>query len=234
MDPIVKQNLLWTLATVIYVKVIVASCDFCLSRGLLAPDVSRKIIHIGACSWCLFWPYFDTGHWTWRCNVAVPMVYAIQLFVKGAILCDPNDRDVKTMSRSGKPSELLYGPLQFTLIMQFCGLNEFMQPVSVFIMGAMLGDGVAPLIGKRIPWGRYTTFGGDTKTLTGSTGMFLGSLCGMMWFRYWFGMADKLDLETMIQVSLVACLAEAISGNLDNPVIALSVYGFVKATDVVL
>ena len=110
--------------------------------------------------------------------MAVPFAYSLQLFVKGAILCDPNDPDVKSMSRSGVPSELLYGPLQFTILMILCSLYEFKKPAGVYINGGLLGDGVAPLFGKRFPWGRYPTYGGDTKTISGSIGMFLGSSLG--------------------------------------------------------
>lgn len=232
MDDAWKKNIFFTLVTLVYVKIVVTACDYWLSRGVLAKDVSRKIIHVAACSWCLFWPYFDTQNWTWKGNVAVPFAYAIQLFFKGAILCDPNDQDVKTMSRSGRPSELLYGPLQFTLIMLFCGLHEFMQPCGTYIMGAMLGDGIAPLIGKRYPWGRYPTLGGETKTISGSIGVFLGSLIGIIWYQKGLGVPDKLDIETSLQTALVATLAEAVSGKYDNPVIAISVYAFVTTTNV--
>ena len=41
-------------------------------------------------------------------------------------MADPDDLDVQTMSRSSSPSELLYGPLQFTLFMMYCGTTKFM------------------------------------------------------------------------------------------------------------
>ena len=84
------QNLLAGLATVFYVKAVVGFCDLCVSRKLLAPKISRKLIHIAAGSWIIFWPCFDVSHWTWKLNVLVPAVYTIQLFVKGAILRNPN------------------------------------------------------------------------------------------------------------------------------------------------
>ena len=45
MEP-VHQNLLACLSTLIYIKVIVATCDTLLAKGLLAPDFSRKIVHV--------------------------------------------------------------------------------------------------------------------------------------------------------------------------------------------
>jgi hypothetical protein len=83
----------------------------------LPVKISRKIIHVAAGSWIIFWPLFSTEHWTWKLNILVPAIDSVQLFVKGAIIQDPNDVDVKTMTRTGNPTELIYGPLFFTIIM---------------------------------------------------------------------------------------------------------------------
>ena len=66
------------------------------------------------------------GHWSWRLNVLVPTVMCIKFFYKGLILADPNDVDVRIMSRSSSPSELLYGPLQFGGFMIWLGITKFM------------------------------------------------------------------------------------------------------------
>lgn len=101
MENPLHQNLLGALATVVYVKAVIGSCDFLVSRKWLASKISRKIVHMAAGSWILFWPLFDTSHVTWKLNITVPAVYTVQLFVKGAILRDPNDAEVKTLTRHG-------------------------------------------------------------------------------------------------------------------------------------
>ena len=222
-DPVAANNALWCLATLVYIKVIVTSCDFLMNQKMVPADVSRKIIHFAACSWCLFWPQFD---------VAIPAAYTVQLIVKGAILRDPTDKDVKTMSRSGNPSELLYGPLLFTLVMLFCGLRHFLKPCGTYIMGALVGDGLAPLIGSRFPVLPYRTFGGDKKTVSGSIGMFAGSVVGILTYAHFLKVPQTPDLETVMMISLIATIAEAVSGIWDNPGIAFSVYWFVQATDI--
>lgn len=232
MDPAVYTNIQWTLATLIYIKVIVTTCDYSLQKRWVPADITRKIIHVAACSWCLFWPKFDVSHWTWKLNVAIPFIYAIQLFIKGAILRDINDPDVKTMSRTGKANELLYGPFLFTLLMLYCGLYEFRQPTGTYIMGAMIGDGLAPLVGKHFPMVPYPTYGGDTKTVSGSTAMLFGSVLGILCYQWGLGVPEKVDLESIVLISLVATMAEACSGKWDNPAIAVSVYWFAKATDI--
>jgi dolichol kinase len=147
------QNMLACLATLVYVKVVVGVCEMGVTRGWLASDLSRKIVHVAAGSWCLFWPFFTTAHWTWQLNVAIPTVYSIQLTVKGLLQQDPNDPDVKTMSRSGRPIELCQGPLLFTLVMIYCGLYQFRTDLGIYIMAALgYGDGIAPLVGKRYPY----------------------------------------------------------------------------------
>lgn len=230
MDPTFSHNVLWSLATLLYIKGIVTACDGLLQRRLLAADVSRKIVHLAACSWILFWPQFHQSHWSWKLNVAIPAVYAVQLSVKGAIQKNPNDPDVKTLSRTGKPSELLYGPLLFTFVMIFCGMHEFMRPCATYIMGALVGDGLAPLVGARYPVGPYTTLGGTQKTVSGSLTMFVGSILGITTYGRLLNVPEQVDFETVAMISLVATLAEAVSGIWDNPAIALSVYCFVHAT----
>jgi phytol kinase len=233
--PAIQQNVFSMLATLVYIKVIVGICDWAVSHAYFPSSVSRKMIHVAACSWCLFWPLFDISHWTWQLNVAIPLLYSIQLTIKGAILRDPRDLDVHTMTRTGNPSELLYGPLWFTLVMLFCGLHEFRTPIGTYIMGSLVGDGIAPLVGTRWPLGKYPTFSGrrgEFKTLTGSLGMFLGSLVGMVCYQSILGAPAKLDLEFMAQIAFIATLAEAVTGEWDNPAIALSVYWFAKATDI--
>lgn len=231
-DPTFTHNALWSLATLIYVKVIVATCDYLMIQKIWPADVSRKIIHVAACSWVLFWPQFDTSHWSWKLNVAIPAVYSVQLLVKGAILRDPTDQDVKTMSRTGNPSELLYGPLLFTFVMIFCGLQAYMKPNGIYIMGALVGDGLAPLIGKRFPLWSYPTLGGSKKTVSGSLTMFVGSVVGILTYAHLLNVPQNVDLETVLMISLVATLVEAVSGIWDNPVIAFAVYWFVQATDI--
>ena len=139
MEPL-YQNLLATLAVITFVKTVVGTCDYAVSKKWISSSVSRKITHIAAGSWIMFWPLFSIDHWTWRLNVFPSVAYSLSLFIKGAILKDPNDVDVKMFSRSGDPSELLEGPLLFSLVASTVGLFCFGQETAVVIM-ACLGFG---------------------------------------------------------------------------------------------
>lgn len=229
MEP-VHRNILAFLGTLAYAKILVGSCDFAVTRRWLPSDVSRKIVHVGAGCWCVFWPYFSQDHWTWQLNVGVPAIYTVQLAVKGLWLNDPTDPDVVTMSRSGRPIELCQGPLLFTLVMVYCGLYQFRTDLGVFIMGALgFGDGIAPLFGKRYPWGYYPTFGkGERKTLTGSLAMFCATVIGIAILQPLIlkVVPSGAGMARTLGVAMAATVAEGLAGKWDNPVVAAAVVAF--------
>jgi dolichol kinase len=233
MEP-VTQNIVVMLATFVYIKVVVGVCDWLVEKRIVSLIISRKTVHIAASFWCLFWPHFTTVHKTWCLNVGAPVVYALQLLYKALILRDPNDPDVKTMSRTGRPIELLYGPLLFIIVMVYCGLFQFQTEAGIYIMAAMgFGDGLAPVFGTYFPVGRYRSLlTGDYKTATGSLGMFVGTVLGIHILRAGTGVPEFLSTGTVLGVALVATIAEAVAGKWDNFVIALAVYAFIEGTTV--
>ena len=177
------QNIAAAVLTVIYVKIVVGGCDVAVSKKLLPSKITRKIVHIAAASWLLFWPLFDVNHITWMSNICVPAVYTLTLLYKGLTLKrNTLDTDVKTMTRTGNPKELLLGPIHFTVTMCICGIWFFRQEEAIIIMSCLgFGDGIAPLFGQYFPYGKYPTypFGmNDKKTLSGSLAFFIGSICG--------------------------------------------------------
>ena len=227
------QNILAAIVTVVYVKAVIGFCDLAVDRKWLPSKVSRKVIHICAGSWIIFWPLFSREHWTWRLNILVPAIYSVQLFVKGFIIQDPNDKDVKTMSRSGKPIELCYGPLFFTIIMSLCGLELFMNPVGIYVMACLgFGDGIAPLAGHYFPFGAYPTFPfgpKDKKTLSGSFGFFVSSIVGSILLKtIILGKEVENDWPSMMRMAFAGTVAEAATGAMDNPFIASAVYATYK------
>jgi dolichol kinase len=222
------QNIAASVATIIYVKVVIGTCDILVSQKVLAPRISRKSVHLAAGSWIIFWPLFTTQHWTWRLNIIVPAVYTIQLFVKGFIIRDPNDVDVQTMTRAGDPKELLNGPIFFTMLMSIVGLYLFRQKMGVVIMSCLgFGDGIAPLAGYYFPFGYYRTwpFGpNDRKTLSGSISFVIASIIGyhLMKFVILGDIDGSDDFNMMLQVASLAAITEGLCGPYDNPCIALS------------
>lgn len=228
-NPALEKNLLAAIGTVVFVKAVVGGCDVLVSKGWVSSTITRKIVHVSAGSWILYWPLFTQDHWTWKLNVLVPAVYSVQLFVKGALLRDPNDKETRTMTRTGNPTELLYGPLYFTLVMQYVGLQCFETSLGITIMACLgYGDGLAPLVGTYMPFGRYPTFPfrGETKTLSGSLAFWAASILGYAIFQA-VCLSQKeaqVDHAKVLQIITLAAVTEGISGSFDNITVPLCVY----------
>lgn len=92
------------------------------------------------------------------------------------------------------------------------------------------GDGIAPIIGTYLPWGYYKSSGNDVKTMSGSAGVFGGTILGIFLIRFVTGVPEELYAGIVIGVALVATVAEGVSGKWDNPVIAFSVFIFLQVT----
>jgi len=93
----VYNNVLSTLITIVYVKVAL-EIGTCVRTKYGVPELSRKFAHLCACSYVIFWPLFDVGHWGWRLNVTVPVVMSLRLLYKVGWVC-PRDGETNIPSR---------------------------------------------------------------------------------------------------------------------------------------
>lgn len=227
-----QRDALATLLVLCYVLTLISVCETLVSKKLTSRSLSRKIIHIGAASWIIFWPLYSdeqAGSWSWKLNVFVPAAKGVDLFVKGAIIKDPQDKDVRSMSRTGNPTELLLGPLQFTIVMTLVGLHLFREPSACLIMGAVgIGDGIAPVIGGRFGRHKYRSpfAGKDTgaKSVEGSISVFVGTIFGY----YIYSLLISAPLLPVMSVTISAFVAAFVEGlspsNVDNFAIPLTMY----------
>lgn len=202
------------------------------------PELSRKFVHFAACSIVLFWPLFDVSHWGWRLNVTVPVVMSLRLLYKGAILKDPEDEDVRTLSRTSSPSELLYGPLQMTLIMCYVGLTKYMTFTGIAIMASLVGDGTAALVGIQYGKHKYRLMGSlsGEKSVEGSLGCVVGTVGGMLLFSYVcnvvVGYGDGEEVVGWRMLGAYGCVAAVVEAsslrNWDNFLLAVAMEVSVK------
>ena len=228
-----QRDLSATAVVLFYVIGLVAICDALVQRAWISSSLSRKVVHIGAASWLLFWPLYSSredGPY-WRLNVFVPVAKGLELFVKGAIVRDPNDKDVRSMSRSGHPSELLLGPFQFTGVMTIVGLFFFRQNVGFLIMAAVgVGDGVAPIVGRRFGRNKYRSplvpKNADVKSFEGSVGVCVGTLLGYHVFAMVVIPSEPLiPVSTVCRYALATAVVEGLSpSNIDNIAIPVAIY----------
>ncbi len=224
----------------IYIKGTITLMEKLVDSGKLSSDLSRKVIHIAAGSFIWIWLFLDTSDgWSWILNIAVPLLFFLTFLMKGT-KGNPDDSDVKTMTRTGDPRELLKGPLYFTVVMMIAGTILYGSYAGMLMMAIVgWGDGIAPYIGKR--WGKreYKTLGRQ-KTIEGSIGVLLFSIIGSLIFLVILGVfgglpgdADAILADpgvdlliiviVIVVISIVAMIIEALSpSDVDNLLIPAS------------
>ncbi|MFZ5856463.1 MAG: diacylglycerol/polyprenol kinase family protein [Chloroflexota bacterium] len=127
--------------------------DFAAHRGLIESRLSRKVIHITTgpifvLCWFLFRETPDARWWA----AAVPFLITVQFALIGlGIIKD--EASVQAMSRTGDRREILRGPLFYGIAFVVLTL-VFWRDTPTGIIALMLlcgGDGIADLVGRRIP-----------------------------------------------------------------------------------
>ncbi|MGQ4891800.1 MAG: diacylglycerol/polyprenol kinase family protein [Candidatus Njordarchaeia archaeon] len=233
LDPII-WNLIATFIVFVYIMVIIKIMDIAVTKGF-PQDVSRKIVHMAAGSWIIFWPIFDGSHWSYTFNILVAVLWTL-MFIQKGLKGSPDDQAVKTMTRTGDPKELLRGPLFFTLAMEFIGIFLYMDIKGVVAMAALgWGDGLAPLFGKYYGAKKYSIFGNE-KSLQGSLAMFFFAFIASIIFsliivpKAILGNFMMFIVDLLI-IAIIATIVEAISprdvDNLLIPTVLIIVSMFV-------
>lgn len=218
MTPLV-QNIVVTFAGLVYVFGVVGVMDIAVKKGF-PQDLSRKVVHIAAGSWLIFWPLFDATHWSKYLNIAPAAIWTVLLLIKG-FTASANDQAVKTMTRTGDRRELLKGPLYFTLVMNLMGTLFFYNPIAFTAMGILgWGDGLAPVFGRR--WGRHKYNLVTEKSFEGSLAFWVFGFIGATLFNYFIG--GEINFTLIAAAVFVTTILEALSPkDLDNLIIPLAV-----------
>ncbi len=213
-------NILITIVSLVYVFGVVALMDLAVRKGF-PQDLSRKVVHVAAGSWLIFWLVYDSSHWTKYLNITAAFIWTILLLLKG-FTAKQDDQAVKTMTRTGDRKELLRGPLYFTLVMNLLGTVFYSTPFALTAMGFLTwGDGLAPVVGTRYGKHSYKVF--SKKTIEGSITFFVFGLTGAVLFNILFG--QTTNFEFMLLCAVVATTVEGISPkDFDNIFIPLSIY----------
>ncbi len=216
MSPLI-QNILVTMIGIVYVFSVVGIMDFAVKKGF-SQDISRKVVHIAAGSWLIFWPLYDQSEWSKYLNITPAFIWTILLLIKG-LSASPEDKAVKTMTRTGDRSELLKGPLYFTLIMNIMGTFYFYSPVALTSMGFLgWGDGLAPVFGKKFGNHKYKIL--VEKSVEGSIAFFIFGFLASLLFSFIF--FRQIDIQLIFICAMLTTIIEAISPkDMDNILIPL-------------
>ncbi|XP_076957341.1 phytol kinase 1, chloroplastic-like [Bidens hawaiensis] len=198
--------------------------DYLSQRRIIEQNLSRKLVHI--LSGLLYmgcWPLFSTSTEARYFAALVPLLNCVRLLVHGLSLV-PNEDLIKSVTREGKPEELLRGPLFYVLILILCSVVFWREsPVGVVSLSMMCGgDGIADIMGRRfgvhkIPYNKH-------KSWVGSMSMFIvGFLIsiGMLYYFSKFGYFELDRVKTIQRVALVATVATLVEslptkGGLDD------------------
>jgi len=182
-------------ASVIFVKTITRlSAD-----GILQSRDSRKIIHtFSAPIFMIFWPLFSDA---WGARLFAGMItffQALRLFLAGTKRGGSEGNELASaISRSGKPEELLGGPVIYTVVLFMTILLFWRDNLSgVIVLSTMAaGDGVADIVGRRLGKNNKWLFNKD-KSIAGTLAFFIASaLCsiGILW---WFSFNGVVTLSS--------------------------------------
>jgi dolichol kinase len=149
------------------------------------------------------------------------LIFSVALS-QGLLVKDSDDEDVQIMSRSSSPYELVFGPLQLSLLIVYLGLARFMQMEAAVVLAAVgIGDGIAPSIGRRYGRHVYRMPFAESKTMEGSVvGVFLGTIAGCYAYLYMLGL-EILPLRIILAYAAIAAVVEGSSpAKLDNLLVA--------------
>ncbi len=168
------NNYIALIITFVISLVFLRSMDFIAHRGWMDSKLSRKVIHIGTGPiFVLCWFLFrDTPDARWLAAL-VPFAITVQFALIGlGVIKD--DASVKAMSRNGDPREILRGPLYYGIMFVVLTLVYWRNsPIGIIALMMMCGgDGIADIVGRRIPSPKLPW--SKEKSVAGTISVFVG------------------------------------------------------------
>ncbi|EPS60714.1 phytol kinase, partial [Genlisea aurea] len=192
---------------------LVSVFDLLTSRKIVEKALSRKLVHI--LSGLLFlaaWPIFSTSTGARYLASLVPTMNFLRLLLNGLSLTK-DEALIASVSREGKPEELLRGPLYYVVVLMLCTISFWRDsPVGIISLSMMCaGDGIADIVGRR--FGNVKIPYNADKSWAGSVSMFLfGFLVsiGMLYYYWILGYIELEWIQTIENVALVSVVATVV------------------------
>ncbi|KAH6804071.1 phytol kinase 1 VTE5 [Perilla frutescens var. frutescens] len=203
---------------------LVFTFDNLTRRCIIEQKLSRKLVHIF--SGLLFlasWPIFSTSTGARYFAAFVPSINCLRLVING-LSFTTDEGLIKSVSREGKPEELLRGPLFYVLVLILCAVVFWRDsPVGMISLAMMCGgDGIADIMGRR--FGSIKIPYNPQKSWAGSISMFLFGFLVAISMLYYFSALGYIQLDWMktaervVLVSFVATFVESLplNGRVDD------------------
>ena len=181
--------------------------DFFAHRGWIESRLSRKLIHIGTGPiFVLCWLMFkDAPEARWLAALVPLMIVAQFALVGFGIMKD--EAAVQAMSRTGNAREILRGPLYYGIAFVLLTVVFWKDsPIGIAALMMMCGgDGLADIVGRRIPsprlpWSR-------DKSVAGSLSVFFGGWVLTVLILYVYASVGVFAVPTngyFLSITLVA------------------------------
>ncbi|XP_022133528.1 probable phytol kinase 1, chloroplastic, partial [Momordica charantia] len=192
---------------------LVLGFDNLARRNLIQQNLSRKLVHIlSGLLFMMSWPIFSTSTEARYFASLVPTVNCLRLVVYGLSLAK-DEGLLKSLTREGKPEELLRGPLYYVLILILSAVVFWREsPVGLISLAMMCGgDGIADIMGRRFGSKRLPYNQG--KSWIGSISMFIFGFWVSIGMLYYYSALGYLELDwgrTVQKVALVSLVATVV------------------------
>ncbi|XP_074269584.1 putative phytol kinase 1, chloroplastic isoform X1 [Silene latifolia] len=187
--------------------------EYLTQNNIIPQKLSRKLVHIlSGLFFMVSWPLFSTSSTSRYFASLVPLANGLKLLVYGLSLVT-DEGLVKSVTREGKPEELLRGPLYYVLILALCAVVFWRDsPVGLISLSMMSGgDGVADIMGRKfgtekIPYNKKKSWAGSISMFAFG---FLTSL-GMLYYFSSLGYFQLNWVSTVKSVAVISFLASVI------------------------
>ncbi|KFK24895.1 hypothetical protein AALP_AA8G038700 [Arabis alpina] len=205
---------------------LVLSFDNLTKRNVIPQSLSRKLVHIlSGLLFVLSWPIFSESTEARYFAAFVPLVNCLRLVVNG-LSVTPNSTLIKSVTREGRPEELLRGPLFYVFALLVSVVFFWRDSPTGMLSLAMMcgGDGIADIMGRK--FGSVKIPYNPRKSWAGSISMFIFGFFISIGLLYYYSSLGYLHMnwETTFQrvamVSMVATVVESlpITDQLDDNV----------------
>uniref|UniRef100_K3Z7B2 phytol kinase n=1 Tax=Setaria italica TaxID=4555 RepID=K3Z7B2_SETIT len=176
-------------------------------------SLSRKIVHV--LSGVLFmssWPLFSNSTEARYFAAVVPFLNSMRLLTYGLRL-STDEALVKSVTREGKPEELLRGPLYYVLVLLFSVLVFWRESAIGIVSLSMMsgGDGFADIVGRR--YGSVKLPFNEKKSWIGSISMFISGFLLSAIMLFYFSSLGYIHVsweEAFGKLALVALAATVV------------------------
>ncbi|KAK9707026.1 hypothetical protein RND81_07G168100 [Saponaria officinalis] len=211
---------------------LVSAFDYLTHNSIIPQNLSRKLVHIlSGIFFMVSWPLFSTSMGARYFASFVPLANGLRLVIYGLSLAT-NKGLVKSVTREGKPEELLQGPLYYVLMLALCAVVFWREsPVGLISLAMMSGgDGVADIMGRK--FGTVKIPYNKNKSWAGSISMFVFGFLTSLAMLYYFSSLGYLQLdwtstiERLAVISFIASVVESlpsrlIDDNLSVPLVTM-------------